>query len=206
MSGSVCNDGLGSECLQCKAQFLPFFFNSECKDRWVDEDTCCNNFDSVKDFSKLMVNLLGDFPAEKSFSVVQFATDSQLASGLSSTADVLRVIDKLDYTGGLTNHASAIQRCERSLQSFTSRKKYIVLITDGVSTEPADDPEGAAKAAATSAKNDGVFILPIFISSDNDWSAQSFMRSLSSNGNTYVADFGSLNTLLDQLAYQVSCS
>eukprot|EP00579_Thalassiosira_antarctica_P032499 CAMPEP_0202001590 /NCGR_PEP_ID=MMETSP0905-20130828/7656_1 /ASSEMBLY_ACC=CAM_ASM_000554 /TAXON_ID=420261 /ORGANISM="Thalassiosira antarctica, Strain CCMP982" /LENGTH=916 /DNA_ID=CAMNT_0048558319 /DNA_START=165 /DNA_END=2915 /DNA_ORIENTATION=- len=207
MSGSVCNDGMGSECLECRSAFLPMFFTSECRDRFVSEDTCCNNFANVKEFSSLMVNLLGDFPAEKSFSVVQFATNARLVSGLSSTAQTLPVIGKLDYTGGLTNHASAIQMCQQTLSTFGSRKNFIMLITDGVSSEPEFDPEGAAEAAAVSAKNDGTFIIPVFISSSNDWSALAFMRRLSSDGEVFdVTDFDSLNSLQDRLVDQVSCS
>mmetsp|Transcript_34836 Transcript_34836/g.61204 ORF Transcript_34836/g.61204 Transcript_34836/m.61204 type:complete len:917 (+) Transcript_34836:152-2902(+) len=207
MSGSVCNDGMGSECLECRSAFLPMFFTSECRDRFVSEDTCCNNFANVKEFSSLMVNLLGDFPAEKSFSVVQFATNARLVSGLSSTAQTLPVIGKLDYTGGLTNHASAIQMCQQTLSTFGSRKNFIMLITDGVSSEPEFDPEGAAETAAVSAKNDGTFIIPVFISPRNDWSALAFMRRLSSDGKVFdVTDFDSLNSLQDRLVDQVSCS
>lgn len=208
MSGSICNDGTGSECLDCRASFLPFFFSSECKDTFVNEDTCCNNFANVKEFSSTMVNLLDDFDAEKSFSVVQFSTTAQLVSSRLSSAELASpVIDQLDYTGGLTNHASAIQTCQESLPSFDDRKNFIMLITDGVSSEPGYDPEGAAESAALSAKADGTFIIPVFISPYNDWSALAFMRRLSSDGKVFdVTDFDSLNSLQGRLIDQVSCS
>mmetsp|Transcript_16646 Transcript_16646/g.30126 ORF Transcript_16646/g.30126 Transcript_16646/m.30126 type:complete len:208 (+) Transcript_16646:3879-4502(+) len=207
MSGSVCSDGMGSECNECRAAFLPIFFTSECRDKFVSEDTCCNNFANVKEFSSLMVDLLGEFPAEKSFSLVQFATDAQLVSGLSSTSQTLLVIDRLDYTGGFTNHAAAIQKCRGVLPTWDGRKNFIMLITDGVSSEPGLDPEGAAEAAASSAKRDGTFIIPIFISPRNDLSALAFMRRLSSDGKVFdVTDFGSLDRLQDSLVNQVSCS
>jgi len=199
MSGSVCNDGNGSDCLEC---------DSECRDSSVSKDTCCNNVANIKDFSSLMVDLLGDFPAEKSFSVVQFATEARLVNGLSSTAQTIQVIDKkLDYTGGSTNHASAIQMCQRNLQSFRNMKNFIILITDGVSTEPERDPEDAAEAAATSAKNDGIFIIPVLISPRNDKNALAFMGRLSSDGKVFdVTDFDSLDNLQNGLVDQVSCS
>jgi len=208
MSGSVCNDDTGSECTRCRAAFLPMFFDSECRDRSVSEDTCCENFGIVKEFSSLMVNSLGDFPAEKSFSVVQFATNAQLAGGLASAEQALTVIDRLDYTGGLTNHASAIQMCQGMLPSSGDRKNFIMLITDGISSEPFLDPEGEAENAATSAKSDGTFIIPIFISPyANDWSALAFMSRLSSDGKVFdVTDFESLDGLQDRLVDQVSCS
>ena len=198
MSGSICNDGNGSDCLDC---------DSECRDSSVSKDTCCNNVADIKEFSSLMVDLLGDFPAEKSFSVVQFATKAQLVSGLSSTAQTMKVTGKMDYTGGSTNHASAIQMCQRNLQSFGNRKNFILLITDGVSTEPENDPEGKAEAAATSAKNDGMLIIPVFISPKNDKNALAFMRRLSSDGEVFdVTDFDGLNSLQNGLVDQVSCA
>merc|ERR1739841_61764 len=100
--------------------FLPSFFGSECRDSFVDEDTCCNNFAKVKEFSGIMVNLLGDFPADKSFSVVQFSTSAQIVSGLSSVEQTSQVINQFDYTGGLTNHASAIQKCQQTLAASSS--------------------------------------------------------------------------------------
>jgi len=208
MSGSVCNGDTGSECTGCRAAFLPMFFDSECRDSSVNEDTCCDNFGIVQEFSSLMVNSLGDFPAEKSFSVVQFATNAQLAGELASAEQTLTVIDRLDYTGGLTNHASAIQMCQGTLPSSGDRKNFIMLITDGISSEPFWDPEGEAEEAATSAKSDGTFIIPIFISPyANDWSALAFMSRLSSDGKVFdVTDFESLNGLQDRLVDQVSCS
>lgn len=207
MSGSVCNAGIGAECLGCRAAFLPMFFESECRDSFVSEDTCCNNFANVKEFASLMVNLLDDFPAEKSFSVVQFATNAQLVSGLGSLEQTLPVIGQLDYTGGLTNHASAIQMCQQTLSPFDNRKNFIMLITDGVSSEPSFDPEGVAERAAINAKSQDTFIIPVFISGANDLSALSFMRRLSSDRNVFdVTDFDSLNSLQDRLIGEVSCT
>lgn len=208
MSGSVCNYGTnGSDCLNCRAAFLPIFFTSECRDNFVSEDTCCNNFANVKDFSSSMVNLLDDFPAEKSFSVVQFANSAQLMSGLKSVEQINPVISELDYTGGVTNHAAAIQMCQQTLSSFGGRKNFIMLVTDGVSTEPEFEPEAAAEEAATSAKSNGTFIIPVFISPTNDWDALAFMSRLSSDGEVFdVTDFDSLNSLQDRLVDQVSCA
>mmetsp|Transcript_35757 Transcript_35757/g.60966 ORF Transcript_35757/g.60966 Transcript_35757/m.60966 type:complete len:752 (+) Transcript_35757:58-2313(+) len=206
MSGSVCTDGMDYECAECRSSFLPMLFDSECRDSGVSEDTCCNNFANVKEFSSTMVKLLDDFQAEKSFSVVQFATKAQLVKVLSPAEHTVSAIDQLDYTGGRTNHASAIQMCQLTFPSMGSRKNFIMLVTDGESSEPDYDPEGAALAAASSAKYDGTFIIPVFISPDNDWDAFAFMRKLSSDGKVFdVTDFGSLNMLQDRLVDQVSC-
>lgn len=215
MSGSVCNDSSGSDCLGCStppslfSSVLSIFFTpeSDCRDSFVSEDTCCANFAIVKDFSSLIVNSLGDIPVEKSFSVVQFATNAQLVRGLSSGAQTLSVIDRLDYTGGLTNHAAAIEKCQETFLATGNRKNFIMLITDGVPSEPDVNPEGAAETAARLVKNDETFITPVFISPKNDWSALSFMKRLSSDGRVFdVTDFGSLNSLQQTLVDQVSCS
>jgi hypothetical protein len=180
---------------------------SECRDMSVSEDTCCTNFAKVKEFASIMVNLLGNFPADKSFSVVQFATYAQIVRTLSAADETVLAIDGLDYTGGLTNHESAIQTCQQTLPSFDDRKNFIMLITDGLSSVPEFDPEGAAEAAATEAKSDGSFIIPVFISPDNDLSALEFMSRLSSDGIVFdVSDFDTLSSLQDKLIDQVSCS
>lgn len=86
-------------------------------------------------------------------------------------------------------------------------KNYILLITDGVSSQPDVDPEGSAEAAAATAKSRGTSIVPLFISKNNNLSALSFMRRLSSDGKVFdVADFASLNSLQDGLVDQVSCA
>lgn len=209
MSGSVCNDGDGSDCVSCPgATFLSTIgFASECRDTSVSEDTCCTNFAKVKEFSSIMVNSLGNFPAEKLFSVVQFATDAQLVRALSSADDTVLTIDGLEYTGGMTNHESAIQTCQQTLPPFDDRKNFIMLITDGLSSVPEFDPESAAEAAATNAKSDGSFIIPVFISPDNDLSALEFMSRLSSDGIVFdVTNFDTLTSLQDRLIDQVSCS
>ena len=209
MSGSVCNDGDGSDCLSCPGASLlsVLFLASECRDTSVSEDTCCSNFAKVKEFASVMVNLLGNFPAEKSFSIVQFATDARLVRTLSSADDTALTIDGLEYTGGMTNHESAIQTCQQTLPSLDDRKKFIMLITDGLSSVPEFDPEGAAEAAATEAKSGGSFIIPVFISPDNDLSALEFMSRLSSDGIVFdVTDFDTLSSLQDRLIEQVSCS
>ena len=212
MSGSVCNDGDGSDCEGCSPPTffgLNIFFLPDCRDSFVSEDTCCNNFANVKDFSSIMVNLLDGFNSEKDFSVVQFATNAQLVSNLSSAEQTDQVIERLDYTGGFTNHASAIQTCQQTLPSRGSsgRKNFIMLVTDGVPSEPDFDPEGAAESAASFAKSQGTVIIPVFISPYNDFSALSFMRRLSSDGKVFdVTDFDSLDSLQDSLIEQVSCS
>ena len=212
MSGSVCNDGVdGSTCDECTVPTIfgiPFTFDYDCRDSYVSEDTCCRNFANVKDFSSTMVYILGLLSGEKSFSMVQFATSAQIISYLDSYEQTRDTIDRLDYTGGMTNHASAIQACQQTLSyGNSSKKNFIMLITDGVPSKPEYDPEGAAEAAARTVKTEDTFIIPVFISSFYDEDALAFMSRLSSDGKVFdVTDFTSLNSLQDSLVDQVSCS
>jgi len=214
MSSSICiSDG---SCIGCPSD--------TCRDEFVTESTCCNNFAFIKGFASLMIRSLSNFPADKTFSVVQFATDGRLVSMMNSHVEALSTIDQLFYTGGITNHAEAISLCRQSLSasiafqqaasgsvssaSATPRKSVMMLITDGVPTTPENDPEGAAMSEAIKAKEEnGVFIIPVFISPRYDEDALSFMRGLSSDDKVFdVVDYESLETLKDRLLEEVSCS
>ena len=208
-TGSVCSKGILNPCTGCS----PGIF---CQDGGFDKDTCCSNFADIKEFAKLMVNSLDEeFPkVDKSFSVVQFEASAQVESELSSShgEQTLTALGEMEYLGGYTNHASAIEACQQTLSSSSEdRKQFILLITDGVSTWPREDPVGTAEAAATSAKEAGVNIIPVFISTAYDGDevedALAFMRGLSSDGKVFdVTDFASLNSLKESLVNQVSCS
>lgn len=210
MSGSVCNEGNGSDCDECRADFLPLFFDSECKDSGLSEDICCRNFERVQNFAKLIVGRLDEFDARKSFSTVVFASTAKTVGSLGSTSQTIDVLNSLDYSGGTTNHRDAINRCRQTLNSGNpSRKKFILIVTDGVSTAPDGlDPESAAEEAAMQAQFlDDAFIIPVFISPFNDFDALSFMSRLSSDGQVFdVTDFESLASLEERLVEQVSCS
>ncbi|KAL7540437.1 hypothetical protein ACHAXR_010107 [Thalassiosira sp. AJA248-18] len=203
-SGSVCSGDFPMQCLRC-------FPNVVCQDRGVDQDTCCRNFADVKEFSSLVVNSLADeLPTvDKSFSVVQFSKDAAVESELSSATQTLLVLDGIEYFGGYTNHASAIEACKRTFSSTIadSRQQFILLVTDGVSTWPEGNPEGTAEVAAMLAKEDEIVIIPIFISAKYDEDDLAFMRRLSSNDKVFdVTDFESLNSLQESLVNTVSCS
>lgn len=84
-SGSVCGNFAG-HCANCK----PTAF---CQDFGVDTDTCCSNFEKVKEFSSAVVTSLEEFSVEKSFSVVQFGTDATVESELSIADSTLQVFN-----------------------------------------------------------------------------------------------------------------
>mmetsp|Transcript_2812 Transcript_2812/g.4363 ORF Transcript_2812/g.4363 Transcript_2812/m.4363 type:complete len:214 (+) Transcript_2812:1049-1690(+) len=167
MSGSLCNSYTGDLCIGCPQIIASSDVQeSFCRDVGVSWRSCCSNFAYVKELATLIVNSLGDLPVDKSFSVVQFASDARVVSGLSSTAQTLSTIRQLTYSGGLDNHADAIQTCEQSLSSSFNEKKMIMLITDGETGVPASVPEGATESAATSAKNKGTIIFPVLVPPD----------------------------------------
>ncbi len=207
MSGSVCNGGLlgnfglgSDDCVGC-----PIF---GCRNLFLDQDTCCNDFNTIRTFSQLIIGALAEFPAEKDFSIVQFATDASIVSLPQPATDALSTVNNLAYSGGITNHAAAISSCRQSLSSSQNpgRKNFIMLITDGEPTAP-ENAEAAANLAATQAKSDGILIIPIFISPVYDAVALSFMRGLSSDNKVFdVTDFDGLLNLQDALVNQVSCS
>eukprot|EP00984_Skeletonema_dohrnii_P014044 scaffold5867_cov81-Skeletonema_dohrnii-CCMP3373.AAC.1 len=107
MSGSICSNESG--CIGCPSD--------TCRDEFVTQGTCCNNFAFVKGFASLMIQSLSNFPADKTFSIVQFATEGQLISLMETNDEALSTIDQLYYTGGITNHAEAISECRRSLSA-----------------------------------------------------------------------------------------
>ena len=204
MSGSICSSNSG--CINCP---------NECRDDVVTVETCCQGFAYIKGFASLLISSLSKFPSDKTFSIVQFANEGKLVSMMESTVEATSTIDELRYTGGITNHAEAIAACRQGLmgslafqQPSTPRKSIMMLITDGVPTTPENDPEGAALLEAMQAKEDGVFIIPVFISPRYDANAFSFMSELSSarNGEVFdVVDYESLDTLKDRLLEEVSC-
>ncbi|KAL7522406.1 hypothetical protein ACHAWX_007092 [Stephanocyclus meneghinianus] len=202
-SGSICGFGI-DDCLFCEpALFCSNLFS------FLPPSTCCNNYADIIEFSKLMVFALEQFEAEKSFSLVQFATNAQLISNLATANVTLDVLDNVRYTGGSTEFGEPIRLCQQSFASSSdpNRKNFIMLITDGLPATTSPDPVIVAQEEADNAKSNGTIIIPVFISEYNDAYALAFMSSLSSDGEVFdVTGFASLDTLKDSLIEQVSCS
>ena len=200
MSGSVCSKFNPIGCNNCD----PY---DQCRDFTVSLDTCCENFRDIQDFTIDMVTALDKFDGDKSYSMVQFASGGTLEQFPSDKASTIDSVNQLDYTGGATNHGQAINKCRQALQDTTSNNKYMLVITDGVSTAGGDDPAGVAIDAANRAKEDDIFIIPVFVMTSENLGGLDFMSEISSDGKVFnVTDFGSLNSLETQLVEQVSCS
>lgn len=84
----------------------------------------------------------------------------------------------------------------------------MLILTDGAPSIPEVNAEGAATAAATSAKNQDTFIIPILIE-DPDYQYAPQVKyledNISSDGTVFVADFGGLGSLVDTVFDQVTC-
>jgi len=82
----------------------------------------------------------------------------------------------------------------------------MLIITDGAPSVPEVDAEGAAANAATNAKNQDTFIIPVLIEEGTAQSPVAFLRdSISSDGNVFVADFDGLANIENSLFEQVTC-
>jgi Mg-chelatase subunit ChlD len=150
-----------------------------------------------------MIGAFGSFVAERSFSIVPFATNAELANDLSTMTEALNSLDALTYTGGMTNHAAAIDLCRSSLESSPEdRKKFLLLITDGSPSVPEGSPEAEAEAAAEEAKSEGIFIIPVMIKQE----VSAYLQRISSDGTVFDAsDFVDLASLQETLLAQVEC-
>ncbi len=156
------------------------------------------------EFAKSIIGAFGTVAAQRSFSIVAFATDAALLGELATASEAMDTLDALTYTGGRTNHAAAINTCRASLETSTlsDRKNFLLLITDGNPSEPASLPEAEAEAAAEVAKSGGVIIVPVMINQ----AVSSYLQGISSDGTVLdVSDFDAMVSLQTTLMAQVEC-
>ena len=173
-SGSVCSPNPFSpqSCSNCA---------SDCQTE-TSTDTCCANFATTVSFSSEVVKAVEVYNVTKEFSIVQWSSSAYASQALSSATDTKTYLsNQIDYSGGGTNTAAAIVKCQDLFASSPGRKNVILLVTDGVPTIPSGDPAALALAEADSAKLDGTLIIPFFIENNVPSSASDLMCSLSSN-------------------------
>ena len=100
-------------------------------------------FSLLQDFSTSVINWVNylQFGQNRErFSLVQFATDATV----ESNRDVLPAVNSLHYSGGLTDHADAINACQGTFAKKLV-DNIILLVTAGV---PEYLEEGRTSAAA----------------------------------------------------------
>lgn len=161
------------------------------------------------DFSIAMVDSLRELPTSKNYSIVKFATDAAVVSSLANSNKTVKSLNKLVYSGGMTNLAGAISSCQETFSSSSvDEQKFILVITDGMPSVPDNQPQKVAETAATNAKGAGTFIIPVLIQ-DSEFApetALAFMENISSDGSVFdVLDFEGLNSIQDSLLTQISC-
>jgi len=188
-SGSVCSIGTSRNCddLQNNAGEE----NAQC-----DYLNNCPKFNnSTKTFAKdIITSINGVSGAE--FSVVTFATNSNIDTGLTSMDTSKSIIDALEYSGGQTNTQAAIVDCRRELTSAPEGNvKYIVMITDGLPTQnkngnPVGNPCNSciqeAREEADIAKGLGITLITIGVESVSF--DPEFLEELSSPGQNFMVD------------------
>ena len=91
MSGSVCNQDTGFECMACLPDMVcNTIFNSE------DKAMCCDNFQEMVDFTKDIVNELSqNQKVEQSYSIVGFNDDSKLVMDMANAEDTLLALEEI---------------------------------------------------------------------------------------------------------------
>ena len=76
-----------------------------------------------------MVLAFGQFEGDQNFSVVQFATSAQLVADLKPASETLEILDSVQFTGGSTDHATAIRECQSSFaNSDPNRQNFIMMV------------------------------------------------------------------------------
>jgi len=208
------------------------FFASSCCDYFgsptlVGDIECPLFNNATKNFTKDFIDELTDAIEPDNgpvrFSVVEFATNSEVTSPLTTPDDAKAAVLGIDYTGGWTNTEQAIRNCTETLKGSTADIKFMLLLTDGSPTAigefatgradgcdanggPVGSPcRNAAVAAATAAKDAGIKLATVLVSTvstDGD-----FLKDhISSSEDLFfpAPDFGSLQGLVDDIVEEVN--
>lgn len=217
----MCNRGANINCDQCSPAY-------KCQDVGFDQSTCCANFAREAEFASKINESFEHFQRVVRTSVVSFATEASVMLELGTVNDTSAALSKLTYTGyvfesnlavfafslilchpvylssGWTDHEKAIDSCQSTFSNTSDERNIILLVTDGVPTQPLD-PRRAGLEAAKLAKEAGSYLVPIFIDlQQNDASAVDYMSALASDGIHYdVTAFAQLNGLIANLTQKL---
>ena len=162
--------------------------------------------------------VVGAMPLDRGVARVGIATFSTSVSeadairlGQSAAADASTLrqrILKLPFLGGNTNTTGALRfardQLKRAARSATgtSRKQYVILLTDGANNVDSDPVQEARLL-----KKDGVRLITVGISDYVDEAQLKEMASVpAAYSYIYAKDFSHLNLLVDQLLARLICS
>jgi hypothetical protein len=178
----------------------------------------------TKEFATFLIgNLTDTIEPENTveFSVVEFATQAFITSGLTDDVAAKAAVNGIAYSGGFTNTEQAILKCNATLNTSTADVKYIALFTDGAPTvfgftdtgpssgcnvnggPVGSDCRNAAVDAAEAAKAAGIQIATILVSTVS--ATEDFLANeIASPGLNYTADsFADVDKLVKDIIFEV---
>jgi len=204
----------------------------------IATSSCCDYFGSptlvgdvecplfnveTKDFATFLIGNLTASPeiGEARFGVVEFATNSEVTSALTTPGNAITAVNGIVYTGGWTNTEQAIRNCTETLKDSTADEKSIVLLTDGAPTTfgefatgradgctenggPKDSPcREAAVTAADEAKALGINLATVLVSTVS--ADGSFLEKNISSPDLYfpATNFSQLDLLVDDIVSRI---
>ena len=186
----------------------------------------------VKPFARKLVEELSDVAAITSSifqsSIVEFNETAVVGSPLTDDPDTtIANINNLVFSEGDTNHEDAILKCQSTLPTPPSGfKNFIVLVTDGDPNVCASDAcartnstgdcplsncapaQNAANNTATSVKDSGTILLPIFTQGTAQpiEGIDDYMNSLSSEGfDVPFVSFDGLEDIVLDIKQEILC-
>jgi len=153
-------------------------------------------------FTKDLITDLGELPTDQDFSIVHFGDDAVIADTLESSRQAVKTMNRLEYSGGMTDMTGALNSCQSTLRGAPiDRTNLLLIITDG-----SPNTRLEASAAASEARSEGTFIIPILIEEDTQPQNVMFLEDkISSDGRVFVSTFDGLNDLQDAIFEQVTC-
>ena len=178
----------------------------------------------TKEFATFLIGNLTDAIEPENtveFSVVEFATQAVITSGLTDDVAAKAAVSGISYTGGWTNTEQAILKCNATLNTSTADVKFIALFTDGAPTvfgftdtgpSPGCNADGgpvgsdcrnAAVTAADAAKAAGIQIATVLVSTVS--ATEDFLaKKIASPGLNYTADsFADVDKLVQEISIEV---
>ena len=141
--------------------------------------------------------LLADGDQSKtSIALISYASPGDVTEDIGFTKDKEALKQKINAlsAGGNTNTGEAITRAHELAKTGQSKKKYIVLLSDGA---PTDGPDAGINAAAA-AKKDGIVIYSIGL--ETNTTTFNYLSQIANPGNAYEANPQNLQTVFQQIA------
>lgn len=142
--------------------------------------------DETKKAAQNFINVVGQKQAATG--IVQYNGDSEIVSGLTqNTSQLSSDIDQL-WSGGSTNIEAGLQDAYNLLQNSNSKKKMIVLMSDGEPNEGKIEDELIEYADELKKEGIQIYTLGFFESLSDKSEAQNLLEGIASEGCHYEVD------------------